>query len=350
MSLVALFLHLLAFVSAARAEEATAILKVKASVDGAEVYVDGALLGKSPLTKYLAPGAHQLRVVADHHDPYVRRVELVPDRTLEVAAQLVAGKGTIEFDTTAHGARVFVDGVDRGPAPIRLPAPKPGQVAWRVEAPKHEPAEGVIDVVAGRNYLVPVELASSAGVFVVESTPKGATVWLDGEEVGVTPLKLTGVEAGEHGVRVQLDGRAAVLRVVDTTDGSRGEVKATLPETGGTVVVTTGLADARVFLDDVLVGTGDEVRVGPLEKGRAKVRVEAGDRQAVDTITVPTRGTVALRLAGDALVERKPLVQRWGFWAAVGGGVVAGGATAGIVAAASQPDPPPAGDTVVVLP
>src|SRR5688572_17995058 len=174
MPLVAFLLHLLAFLSgSAHAEEATAILKVKAPVEGAEVYVDGTLLGTTPLTKYLAPGPHQLRVVADHHDPFVRRIELVPDRTLDVPVTLVPGSGTIEFASPVAGAHVWLDGVDRGPLPIRLPAPKPGPHSWRVEAPKHEPAEGTIESVAGRNYLIPVTLEPSTGTFVIETTPAG---------------------------------------------------------------------------------------------------------------------------------------------------------------------------------
>lgn len=349
-SALALLIHLLAWlIPGASAEDATGILKVRSTVDGAEVWVDGALLGTAPVTKYLPAGAHTLRVVADHHDPFVRRIDIAVDRTLDVNAALSRGAGTVEF-TGPAGARVSLDGVDRGPLPIRLPAPAPGPHVWRVDAPKMEPAEGRIDVVAGRNYLVEAALASSAGVFVVASTPEGARVVLDGKDVGVTPLRLEGVPLGKHGVLVQMDGRAAIVRSVDTTDGSRGEVVATLPASGGTLAVSTGRADAKVYVNDALVGEGDVVKVGPLEKGRAKVRVELGDRVATDTLSIPARGQVALRVAGDSLVERKPLVQRWGFWAAVGGGAVATGTAAAVVAKLAEPEPPPSGDVVVALP
>jgi hypothetical protein len=138
--------------------------------------------------------------------------------------------------------------------------------------------------------------------------------------------------------------------VVDTTDGTRGEVKATLPTTGGVLDITTGSPDAQVLLDGAPVGAGAHVTVGPFEKGKMKVQVLVGDRKVTDTVSVPARGTVALRVAGDSLLERKPLVQRWGFWAIVGGAAVAGGATTAAVVVATAPEPPPTGDTVVVLP
>lgn len=348
MPALALFLHLLAiFLPAALAQDA--ILKVTANTDGAEVFVDGASLGKAPLTKYLPAGSHQLRVVADRFDPFVRRVDLVADRTLDVKATLAPGQGTVEF-TGPAGARVTLDGADRGPLPIRLGALAVGKHTWQVDAPGFESSTGELDFLAGRNFLVDVKLASSAGVWVIASTPPGARVRLDGTDVGVTPLRLTGIPVGRHGVELSLAGRALVARSVDTSDGTRGDVTVTLPESGGSLTVSTGDEAAVVFLNDAPVGTGSTVKVGPIEKGRAKVRVSIGDRVATDTVSVPAHGNVSLRLAGDSLVERKPLPLRWGFWAAVGGGVAAGVTGVAIIAAATEPEPPPAGDTVVPLP
>ena len=127
-------------------------------------------------------------------------------------------------------------------------------------------------------------------------------------------------------------------------------MRASLPKTGATLDIATGSPEALVFLDGVRVAEGANVSVGPLEKGRWKVQVRIGPRQIIDTVALPARGTVALRVSGDLLVERKPLTQRWGFWAVVGGAAVAGGAATAVVAVSTAPEPPPTGDTVVELP
>lgn len=344
LALLASLLGLLAPVHAAE----TGILKVRSSVE-AEVYVDGALLGKTPLTKYLAVGAHQLRVVADNYDPFVRKIDIASDKTADVQATLVPGAGTIEF-SGPPGARLTLDGTDRGPLPIRLPDPGAGKHTWRVEAPKFEPGEGTVDFTRGKNILVDVKLASSRGIFVVESTPPGAKVRIDGKEVGVTPLRLTDVEPGKHAVHLAHPELGLVFRTADTSDGSRGEVKASFPKNGAILDLTTNNPDAVVLVDGVGVAMGNHVTLGPLEKGRLKLEIQIGERKIVDTVSLPARGKLALRVAGDVLLERKPLTQRWGFWAAVGGVAVAGGATGVAVAVANAPEPPPVGDTVVVLP
>lgn len=344
---LALLASLLGLFTPASAAE-TGILKVRSSVE-AEVYVDGALLGKTPLTKYLAVGAHQLRVVADNYDPFVRKIDVAADKTADVQATLVAGAGTVEF-SGPPGARLSLDGSDRGPLPIRIPDPGAGKHTWRVEAPKFEPGEGSFEFARGKNILVDVKLPSSRGIFIVESTPAGATVRIDGKEVGTTPLRLTDVEPGKHAVHLTHPELGTVFRTADTTDGSRGEVKASFPKNGAVLDLTTNSADAIVLVDGAQVAAGTHVEIGPLEKGRLKLEIHIGDRKIIDTVSLPARGKLALRVAGDVLIERKPLTQRWGFWAAIGGVAVAGGATGVAVAVANAPEPPPVGDTVVVLP
>jgi hypothetical protein len=243
-----------------------------------------------------------------------------------------------------------MDGTERGPLPIRLPALGVGKHTWHVEAPRFEPADGSLDFVAGKNYLVEVPMRSSRGVFVVESTPAGATVTLDGKVVGVTPLRLEDVEPGKHAVMLSQTGLASVLRAVDNTDGSRGEVKVTLPKAGGSLDIATGSPDAVVSIQGAPIGSGARVQAGPFEKGKVKMRVSVGQRDVVDFVTIPSRGTVQLHVVGTEILARKPLVQRWGFWAAVAGGAIAGGATTAAVVVANSPAPPPTGDTVVVLP
>jgi hypothetical protein len=349
MSRLAFLLVLLRLVGVAHAEAPTGILKVRSNAEGAEVWLDGAVVGKAPLTKYLPAGVHQLRVVADRFDPFVRRVELVADRTLEVQATLVPGTGTVEF-TGPAGATLILGKTPRGALPIRLPSPGAGNLAWKVEAPGKEPAEGVLAVVAGRNHLVDVKLEDSAGVFVVKSRPAGAAVRLDGNDVGVTPLKLTGIPADKHVVEVRLDGHALAIRNVDTTGGKRAEIDIPLATRGGRLVVRTGRPDGAVRVNDALVGTGPEVIVDPIEAGRVRVSVDAPDLAAKAQVQVEARDSHVLRVNGADLVPVVPFTRRWVFWAGLGVAAAGGGVAAALAAVANQPAPPPDGAVVVDLP
>ena len=52
----------------------------------------------------------------------------------------------------------------------------------------------------------PATIGRDSGGLVVESRPEGASVFVDGELVGKTPLSLDAVAAGEHAVRLERDG------------------------------------------------------------------------------------------------------------------------------------------------
>ncbi len=348
MSLLALWLFLVGLVLPASAADPTGAVKISASAAGAEVYLDGTMLGAAPLTKYVAVGAHKLRIVADNFEPFVRQIEVQAGKTLELTAAMTAGPGSVEF-TGAVGTTVSVNG-QTFPVPVRLPSPGAGSLVWQGQAPNFEAGSGTIPLVKGRNYLVAIALESSVGVVAVTSNPAGATVRLDGKDLGVTPVKVRDIAPGVHGVEVTLDGYATTYKKVDTTAGIRGTVDATMNKGGAEVNVSTGNPDATVFFNGVEVGRGTTVKVVGVGRGKTEITVTTDSRSVSGRVEVPSSGSVLARTTEKTVVEAKPLTQQWGFWAAVGGGAVAAGTTAAVVVAANQPAPAPEGDVVVTLP
>ncbi len=346
MSFLAFFLSL--WCALAHAVDSTGVLKVRANTGGAEVWIDGALVGTAPVTKYIAAGSHKLRVVADNFEPFVRTVEITADRTTEVEATLVPGPGSVEF-TGPKGAAVWIGG-QRYAVPARIPSPGPGKLAYRAEAPGFETTELGLDVVKGRNHLVELVLESSANVLAVNSTPPGAKVFLDGAEVGVTPFKMKGLATGPHGVEIRAEGYASAFRPADNNGNDRVGIEAKLSKSGASLAVSGLGAESVVAINGAIVGKGETVKVPLVERGKHTVTVTEGETVASGLIEFPSGGTVLAKRSGDKVVESKPLTQSWAFWAAVGGGaaVVTGGVVG--VAMATAPPEPASGDVVMVLP
>ncbi|MBM4389885.1 MAG: PEGA domain-containing protein [Deltaproteobacteria bacterium] len=346
MSFLAFFLAL--WCALAHAVDATGVLKVRASASGAEVWIDGALVGAAPVTKYIAAGSHKLRVVADNFEPFVRTIEITADRTTELEAALVPGPGSVEF-TGPKGAAVWIGG-QRYAVPARIPSPGPGKLAYRGEAPGFETAELALDVVKGRNHLVDLVLESSANVLAVNSTPAGAKVFVDGAEVGVTPFKMKGLPPGPHGVEVRAEGYASSFRPADNNGTDRVGIEAKLAK-GGASLTLSGLgSDSSVSVNGALVGKGETVKVALVERGKHTITVTDGAHVATGLLEFPSSGAVLARVQGHTVVASKPLTESWAFWAAVGGGaaIVTGGVVS--VAMATAPPEPATGDVVMVLP
>ena len=335
------------------------VLKVTCAKPGAIVYIDNVEAGPAPITKYLPAGDHVVRVVADNHDPFVRKVTIKANIRSDVDATLVAGTGTAEFVVGVPGAKVSLDGGPETPLPVRLRDLPAGEHRYRITAPGHEPALGTFTFVQGRNYLFAPALQASRGAFAVTTDAPGARVFVDNQLLGTTPLSTEGVAPGAHVVRVEADGRGAVYLLIDSSDGAPVSLSPALPRTGARVRIKTGDAAAVLKFAGVEIGRGAVVELGTVAEGRLPLVVEAPGRKPADgRVEVPARGRrswdVAWVAADDrgrsSINEIPPLHRRWGFWALVGAGAAGVGTGVGIAAAANRPVPPPDGDIVVTLP
>ena len=68
------------------------------------------------------------------------------------------------------------------------------------------------------------------GALAISSRPAGATVTFDGRVVGTTPLTLSGVAAGSHAIRLQLDGYRTWSVSAQVVAGQSKRVNASLEQ------------------------------------------------------------------------------------------------------------------------
>jgi hypothetical protein len=76
----------------------------------------------------------------------------------------------------------------------------------------------------------PAATQSFVGSVLVESRPSGATVFLDGKNIGVTPLSVPDVPVGSHVVRLELAGHQRWSASTRVVSGERVRVAASLEE------------------------------------------------------------------------------------------------------------------------
>jgi hypothetical protein len=129
-------------------------------------------------------------------------LRLVPDRIL--------GNVRITADVAGSARLVDVRGevVLEGRTPLEGSVP-PGRYDLEVGAPDHRPRRQLMSVRADETTearLTLEALPPPAGALAVTANTNSAVVELDGEPSGFTPLSLTGVPVGEHGVRVTAPG------------------------------------------------------------------------------------------------------------------------------------------------
>jgi len=97
-------------------------LDIVADPQGAEVWLDGVLAGKTPLLFRVPAGDHWIQVKLARHLTFEVKRTFEGGKTTKLRATLVAA-GELTVTSTPAGSTVFIDGVRRGVTPLALELP-----------------------------------------------------------------------------------------------------------------------------------------------------------------------------------------------------------------------------------
>ena len=222
------------------------------------------------------------------------RPDKVVERVVEVQAP-VPTHGAVDVRLTpAVAARVLVGGqlVGSGPNMVFDKVAPDQDLELRVEMEGYEPFTQNIKLQAGERLLLPIALveikhappestgttgdkpvrSSGPAALVINSSPSGASVYLDGENLGRTPLTWT---EGSHGQRyafeLRMDGYESGRVTANWPDAgekavSRSLTKAAGPEAPGRISVNVSSGWAEVWIDGAKIDTtplyNHEIAVG----------------------------------------------------------------------------------------
>ena len=120
-------------------------LVVQSRPEGAQVKVDGAIKGNTPLTVRLDSGAHVLEVQSGKSEPRVipLMIQAGVQTSQYVELQGVAKTGVLEIRSEPPGARVTIDGRPRGTTPVTVRDLTPGDHTVVLEAGGRKVQEAV---------------------------------------------------------------------------------------------------------------------------------------------------------------------------------------------------------------
>jgi len=148
--------------------------------------------------------------------------------------------------------------------------------------------------VAVWRYFTPAAAAVGTGRIVLDTTPAGAEVVIDGQAAGTTPVTLT-LQAGVHTVNLRSAGTTRTIPVT-VIAGTEVAQYVELPKSGplpGQLQVRTEPAGARVTVDGVLRGSSP-VTVSDLAPGPHIVALESDGGSTKQTVTVEAGTTSSL--------------------------------------------------------
>ena len=168
------------------------ILKAASTPSGAEVYVDEAHVGASPVTvNELTPGAHKIRMSMARYMDFEERFFIQTNQPREISAELVPTPlGDLSVFSRPAGADVFVGDRKKGTTPADIQNLPKGTCRVVLKKEGFDSWEGTVQIVPLKKARLSADLVSRYGGLDVSSRPSEAEVWVDEKPVGKTPLAL----------------------------------------------------------------------------------------------------------------------------------------------------------------
>lgn len=173
------------------------------------------------------PGSYQIEIAAEGYKSESRTLELVRGEQLNLDVRLMPLPAQVRFSLQPKDASLEIDGKK-----VELPADgarmelNHGRHLAVVSKKYFKSREREISLRPGEEKTLEIDLERTHGDLALNSTPGGATIWLDGKkrEEKTTAL-LTNLEPGKHEVKLSLDGYLSASKSVKIVEGEKAKLQ-----------------------------------------------------------------------------------------------------------------------------
>ena len=216
-------------------------------IRGAAVVVDGAEVGRTPLSRpvVVTPGSHNVEVRAEGFETFNQQISVTGGavQTVEVSLRRAANPGRIRVNLALPGAQITVDGRQVGTTPLSEPVPaQPGDRTVSASRSGYQTAQIVVQVAEGREAVATLLMVPSPdlppemmGILDVQVSESGAEVLLDG-----APLREDAVPIGPHHLEVRREGFETFTRDFEVGRGATTLIEADLVPAAGEAPIDVG--------------------------------------------------------------------------------------------------------------
>jgi hypothetical protein len=251
------------------------LVLIESVPSAAEVSVDGAFRGKTPLfCTDLSMGKHKVSFTLEGYDP--REAEIVINDRVPQLCQMSmkSNLATLRVESSPPGATVLLDGLKKGETPCVIDDVMLGKHDLKLLKEAYNEYQQQISVAQAHVIPVSVKLEEKLAAIEVSSTPADARVSIDGNMKGRTPLQITGLRDGSYKLTIDKPSYSSTNVVVEIQKLQDAKVDVTLDKSTGTLVLSVTPPNANIFVDGELKGTsGDKPLEIELPPGTYKVEV-----------------------------------------------------------------------------
>ena len=240
-------------------ERERGLLLVTTEPAGAEVRdvrMNGTSLGVTPLLVTSLPTAaeHSLELVKAGYLPRRIKVNLKDRTPVAINERLMLDSGALVCLSEPEGVEVTVNGVVRGKTPLTLESIPKGSVKVRYSLGGYMDETRELKLNAGDRETLDIAMKGIPAKLSVVTVPEKATVYVDGEYQGKSPVAVTDLKPGEHTVKVELSGHAPASQTVHLSNGEEETATIALKSVLSRLEIVTVPAGVKLTLDGRVAG------------------------------------------------------------------------------------------------
>jgi formylglycine-generating enzyme required for sulfatase activity len=195
-------------------------------------------------------GVHQLRVETERYLPEETQLDVAGlGKAQNLALSLRPAWADVRISSQPPGALLRVDDEPVGTTPLDVQILQ-GSHTITLSMATHKPVTLQQRITAGSALLLEdIRLPPADGQLVLQSTPPGASISMDGDFHGTTPMTLTLSSAQQHDVQLSKPGYRTTSERVKLMPDEERELTVTLPPQYATLFISAQPADAGLSVD-----------------------------------------------------------------------------------------------------
>ncbi len=231
------------------------MVTINSNPNGADVYINGQMVGQTPYVNELLPGQYNLTLQKKFYHENSTIFTLEEEQSLTVPTIDLNPKfAYIAIETTPAKANIYLDNKRLGNSPIGRQQVESGNHTIRIEKDLYHTQEYTISLEDGDDETLTYDLQPAFGTLVINSDPTGADVYIDGNKAGTTPYRNETQPSGQYTVRVTKDKWYPAEEILEVKDGETTNKILMLSQNFGTINITAAGAD--IFVNNRKVGRG----------------------------------------------------------------------------------------------
>ena len=287
-------------------------------VDRAEVYIDGVLSGTAPgMISGIKAGTRDVEVRTARYLSFAASIE-IEGKGIEQRLKVVLDPAwaDVVIDSKPAGAEVVVDDKSLGQTPLNFELLQ-GRRVVQLRKTGYKKWRQTLKVNAGKAVnLGEIVLNKADGRLKVASTPVGASLTVDGEFHGRTPLEVALSPDKSHRIRLIKEGFKPAERTIKVESDTLKNMAVELTPELATIHLVTSPEDAELVINGEPRGSATQTLSLPTHEHEVTIR-RAGYATYQTTITprkgVEKRFKIRLKTAREvANVQRQRQRQRQG--------------------------------------